>query len=48
MNYAAGEANVHCGNCDSKSTVAITAISEPVDAYGEFVDYCATKTSTKS
>lgn len=48
MNYASGEANVHCGNCDTKSTVTITSISEPVDAYGEFVDYCASKTSVKS
>lgn len=48
MNRNSGEASVHCGNCDSKATMPITGISEPVDVYGEFVDLCAAKTLTKS
>ncbi len=41
IDRAAGEATVHCGNCDCQAKLLVSALTEPVDVYGEFVDLCA-------
>ena len=48
LNRNIGQGTVHCGNCDVQVTIAITPLTEPVDAYGEFVDICATQPVTPS
>lgn len=48
LDRTAGQASIHCGNCDTQATMAITPLTEPIDVYGEFVDLCASQTESSS